>query len=272
MNTINYYEVHKFSAGALALVVHAVFLSLLYFSFNWHVKMPPNMIVEMWDKLPEPASEIPPEIPPLPIPVFQKTEIISIPKVVEPVLKEKADIVFKDKKKKKTEPAKKTEPIVNKPSIQDDKARQKAVDDQLALAQAVLEKKARQEELNKQIADIEKSARESERIQARRAKMRSELSEATNSEVAKFKDLIQAKISRNIIMPPDVADNAEAIFLITVLPDGSVMDNVKLEKSSGNAAYDNAAERAIYKAQPLPMPQNAELSRMFRELRLSVKP
>jgi colicin import membrane protein len=69
-----------------------------------------------------------------------------------------------------------------------------------------------------------------------------------------------------------VAEKAEAIFLVTVLPGGSVMDNVKLEKSSGNAAYDSAAERAIYKAQPLPVPQDPELARMFRELRLSVKP
>jgi colicin import membrane protein len=49
-------------------------------------------------------------------------------------------------------------------------------------------------------------------------------------------------------------------------------DGVKLIKSSGNAAYDSAAERAIYKAQPLPLPQEEALARMFRELRLSVKP
>jgi colicin import membrane protein len=70
-----------------------------------------------------------------------------------------------------------------------------------------------------------------------------------------------------------VPDSAEAKFMVIVLPGGSVMnDGVKLIKSSGNAAYDSAAERAIYKAQPLPMPQDEALARMFRELRLSVKP
>jgi colicin import membrane protein len=230
------------------------------------------MIVEMWDKLPDSISEISPPIPPPPIPVFQKAETITLPKLTEPVTNAKADIVFKEKKKDKIKPVKKPEPVVKKAPTQEEKTRQKTVEDQSALAQAAMEKKAKQEELDKQISDIEKSARESERIQARRAKMRSELDEATSSEVTKYKELIQAKISRNIIMPPDVAESAEAIFLVTVLPGGSVMDNVKLEKSSGNTAYDNAAERAIYKAQPLPMPQDAELSRMFRELRLSVKP
>lgn len=231
------------------------------------------MVVEIWESLPEPVTETT-TMPSTPIPVFQKSETISIPKVTEPVVVAvaKADIVIKDKKKKKIESVKKVEPAVKKTSNQEEKIHQKSDEDKKVLAQSEQDRKAKQEELDKLIADTEKSARESERIQERRAKMRSELDEATKSEVAKYKELIQAKISRNIIMPPDVADNAEAIFLITVLPGGSVMDNVKLEKSSGNTAYDNAAERAIYKAQPLPMPQDAELSRMFRELRLSVKP
>jgi colicin import membrane protein len=58
---------------------------------------------------------------------------------------------------------------------------------------------------------------------------------------------------------------------VTVLPGGDVMDVVLL-KSSGNTAYDNAAERAIYKAQPLPLPDDAGLQKMFRELRLTIRP
>lgn len=95
---------------------------------------------------------------------------------------------------------------------------------------------------------------------------------ATQGEVARYKDMIQSKIRRNIANTADVPENAEAIFFVTVLPGGLVMDNVKLLKSSGNAAYDSAAERAIFKAQPLPLPQDPAVARLFRELRLSVKP
>jgi colicin import membrane protein len=50
-----------------------------------------------------------------------------------------------------------------------------------------------------------------------------------------------------------------------------VLDAVRL-KSSGNTAYDEATERAIYKAQPLPMPTDPVLKKRFRELRLTIRP
>jgi colicin import membrane protein len=251
---------------------------LLYFSINWHVKTPSPVAFEMWDKLPDPIVEVipAPPPPPLPVPVLQKAEILAIPKVIEPAPTPKAEIVFKEKKKKTVTPkvtpiapVKKETPAVKSAPKPEENTQQQAIEKQRALDQ---DKLAKTQELDKMLADAKQAAREAERIQERKAKMRAEAGEATNSEVAKYKELIQAKISRNIIMPPDVAEKAEAIFLVTVLPGGSVMDNVKLEKSSGNAAYDSAAERAIYKAQPLPVPQDPELARMFRELRLSVKP
>jgi len=251
MSTLAYYEPHKFSAGALALIVHAIFFTLLYFGFNWHVKPPQGMIVDMWDKLPD----VPPEIVPAPLPPppeLPKVEAVVAPKVVEPVAPVKAEIEYKDKKKKKkNEKIKKEAPPVKAQPKQDGKAWQK--------------------ELEIQQAAAARAAREDERAQSLQAKMRAEMDAATQGEVAKYKDLISDKIKRNKINPPDLAENSEAIFLITVLPGGTVT-NVKLEKSSGNAAYDSAAERAIHKAEPLPMPQDTSVARMFRELRLSVKP
>ena len=46
----------------------------------------------------------------------------------------------------------------------------------------------------------------------------------------------------------------------------------ELTKPSGSAAYDSAVERAIKKAQPLPLPPDAALFDRFRELRLTVRP
>ncbi len=250
MSTLAYYEPHKISAGALALVVHTIFFSLLYFGINWHVKTPQSMQVEMWDRLPEPAPEILPE--PIPQPVLPKTEPIVAPKVVEPVAPPKADIELKDKKKKKAEKIKKEKPAAKTPPKPDEKTQKR--------------------ELEIQRAAEARMAHENARIQELQAKMRAEMDAATRGEVERYTGLIGAKIKRNIADTTDVPENAEAIFMVIVLPDGSVMDNPKLLKSSGNAAYDSAAERAIYKAQPLPLPQDPALARMFRELRLSVKP
>ena len=66
-------------------------------------------------------------------------------------------------------------------------------------------------------------------------------------------------------------DNAKAEFVVTLLPGGSVL-SAKLTRSSGMEAYDSAVERAIYKSQPLPLPQDVALFNKFRELHLIFSP
>ena len=82
---------------------------------------------------------------------------------------------------------------------------------------------------------------------------------------------IQNKIRRNIVMPPSVADDARAEFLVTLLPGGTVL-KVELKKSSGNAIYDDNVERAIWKASPLPLPADVAMFNKFRELKLGFRP
>jgi colicin import membrane protein len=264
MSSLAYREPQKFSAALLALVVHSVFFSLLYFGVNWHVQSPQARVVEMWASLPEVVPAL--EVVPTPLPPLQVEEVPKIEKItpkVEPVPPVKADIELKNKKKKKELELKaKQEELAQKAekTKQDEKAMQLEVE------------KQRTEKLELEKQRLEKyNAQENAKLQQQQAKMRAETDAAFQGEVTKHTDLIRAKISRNIVMPPDVPASAEAKFMVIVLPGGSVVD-VKLLKSSGNSAYDSAAERAIYKAQPLPMPQDVALARVFRELRLSVKP
>ena len=79
---------------------------------------------------------------------------------------------------------------------------------------------------------------------------------------------IKAKIEQNTSAPEGMSGNPRAEFSIVLLPTGEVL-SVKLVKSSGNIAYDGAVERGIFKSAPLPVPpNNPELFREFRELRL----
>lgn len=82
---------------------------------------------------------------------------------------------------------------------------------------------------------------------------------------------IRAKIHDNIIEPPNVSKKVRAEFLVTLLPGGVVL-NVKLIKFSGDAAYDDAVERAILKSQPLPLPADVAMFKNFRELKLGFEP
>jgi colicin import membrane protein len=245
MSATVYYEPYKLPAGILALVVHSMFFALLYFGFNWN-RQPfssPTMSVELWPSLPEEAVASPPKVEEVvPPPPPQK-------KIVEP------DIVMPDKKKIETKPVEtkpeKKKPVPKpvervkhkadtpKPAVQNPEARRIA-DEQAALQQA---EQARQEE---QAA-------------------------AKGRVVDEYKAKIQAKIRSKIVEPPDVANDARAEFLVTLLPGGAVL-KAELRKSSGNAAYDNAVERAIFKSDPLPLPPDVQLFNQFRELDLVFKP
>jgi colicin import membrane protein len=68
-----------------------------------------------------------------------------------------------------------------------------------------------------------------------------------------YSDKVIGKIKPLIVLPPDIVGNPEAVFDLELLPTGDVT-GVKLRTSSGNRAYDDAVDRAIRKASPLPRP------------------
>ncbi|MDH5535118.1 MAG: cell envelope integrity protein TolA, partial [Betaproteobacteria bacterium] len=98
-----------------------------------------------------------------------------------------------------------------------------------------------------------------------------ERASAQQREIDKYKNLISARIRRFIVEPPNLQGNPEVEFDVVVLPGGEVL-SVKLRKTSGIAVYDSAVERAIYKAQPLPLPPDASLHKDFRDLNLKFRP
>jgi colicin import membrane protein len=87
---------------------------------------------------------------------------------------------------------------------------------------------------------------------------------------AEYQARIRAKIKANIVVPPDISGNPEAVFDVVQLPTGEVLGEPRLVKSSGHRGYDEAVLRAILKSQPLPRPERPEL--FVRELRLNFTP
>ncbi|MDD5300655.1 MAG: TonB C-terminal domain-containing protein [Gallionella sp.] len=232
--TAYYYEPNKLPAGILALLVHGVFFALLYFGFSWQTLPPATMSVDLWQSLPDEVA-VPPAV--------EKTEPPKVEEAVPPQPEIKPDIVLPDKKKVEAKPVEekkkpKAKPVVQKPSIS--KAEQQA-------------------------------AREKAEQEAREKAEQAERAAATGRVVDEYTGKIAAKIRSRIVLPPDVADDARAEFLVTVLPGGSVLPP-RLLKSSGNAAYDNAVERAIIKSQPLPLPPDSAMYNRFREMKLGFRP
>jgi len=113
-------------------------------------------------------------------------------------------------------------------------------------------------------AQADREARET----AARAKARAE-TDARSAAQADWIRRIQGKIRGNVILPPELPGNPEAIFEVVQLPTGEIID-VQLRKSSGVRAYDEAVQRAILKSSPLPRPDRPE--QFQRALTLRFRP
>src|SRR5262249_13100616 len=82
---------------------------------------------------------------------------------------------------------------------------------------------------------------------------------------------IKLKVRGRVVVPPGMNGNPKAIYSVTLLPGGEVLD-IKLVKSSGVPAYDAAVERAIRAAEPLPVPSESELFQQLREAKYEFSP
>lgn len=255
MSAMVYHEPNKLPAGMLALAVHIAFFALLYFGFSWQTQMPEIMSVELWQSLPDVApappvaAKVEEVIPPTPKPAPPKPELI------------KPDIVIPDKKpEKKIEIKPVVKPEIKPPEKPKVKPVEKPVENTKVKPVVAKPTEAKSAKPAQPSAAEQQAARDQAAQQA-----------AVGRVVDEYISKIRSKIKNNIVMPPDVADDARAEFLVTLLPGGRVM-NTRLSRSSGNAAYDNAVERAILKSDPLPLPADTGLFNRFRELKLGFKP
>ena len=90
-------------------------------------------------------------------------------------------------------------------------------------------------------------------------------------EVDKYKALIINAISQRWILPENADSTLSSQFRIRLAPNGSVLE-VSLTRSSGDPILDRSAQSAIYKASPLPVPQDPTTFNLFRDISLTVRP
>jgi colicin import membrane protein len=136
-----------------------------------------------------------------------------------------------------------------KPEPKRDLAAEKRLKEQVALEEKRIDEQRKERELRELIARQQAAARD--------------------KALLTWTDKIRAKIRGNIILPRDIPGNPEAIFDVTLLPSGEVL-NVRKRQSSGHPGYDDAVERAIMKSSPLPLPDDRAVFR--RDLELKFRP
>lgn len=229
----------RLSAAVLAVFVHLLLFTFLFLGVRWSSKAPEAVMVELWTT------------PPVSEPVQEKVEPPPKPESPKPL------------PKVEPRPEPKSEPVLKKPDIAIEKEKKAP--------------KPKPEPPNQENLKFDLTARMREQLANELAKS------APRAEIVKpsapppsapsidsgYTARIRGKIRGNIAVLQEIQGDPEAIFDVIQLPTGEVI-SVRLRKSSGNKAYDDAIERAILKSSPLPRPDRQD--QFQRQLELKFRP
>lgn len=265
-------EPGKKYALAFTFMVHAGLIAALFLGVQWKRSAPDVMEVELWSSRPTPATQVLPPPPPPP-PEVKPEPPKPVPKVEpkpEPLPPKKPDIAIKEEKKppkpepKKPEPKPELKPEPKKPEPKPETRKPEVKPETKPQPTAPDFSK----ELSRETSDLKPRANAQQLANAAAAE--SEQRASSNKRgLADYAAKIRGKVRGNIVLPPSIQGNPEAIFAVDQLPSGEILA-VKLKRSSGNPGLDTAIERAILKSSPLPKPDDPALFQ--RELTIKYKP
>jgi colicin import membrane protein len=280
----------RWPAVTLAIAVHVVFIAVLVFSVRWQNKPPEPVVAELYapptrtpaveppvpKPVPKPAPEPEPAVEPAPAP----KPVIKPPPPIEQPDPRAAEIALKakqDEERRRREQAELDRREAERKDVEKREAEKKRQDEQKRVAEA-RERQVREAEALKAQAQRETQLRTQQQAE-RDAQIRAQQAErdarilaqqqqasARARALDEYIQRIRMKVRANVIEPGEISGNPEAIFEVVQLPTGDIIE-VKLRKSSGVRAYDDAVQRAIIKSSPLPRPTQPDLWERVLELR-----
>lgn len=269
------------NALGAALLMHGLLAAGLVFSMSWNPKPPPLVQVELWSiapaaqptpvpepapeqlPAPEPASKVvsKPATPPPPPPKSKAD--ISVQKKPEPPKRDLKEEARREAAKKAAEKRAAEKKAAEKKAA-DQKAAQKKLADEKAAQRREAIRKAELAKLLKVDTKAKASDQGKDMATKAGASQGAEIGEKTGVD-ADYVGLIQARIRTHIRYAERTAGNPEAIVIVEQLPSGEVTQ-VRLTQSSGVPTWDDAVQRAIVLASPLPKKKDGTVVRTL-ELR-----
>ena len=269
----------------MAMLLHALFVASLLFVFKFpnsviatplaieaslvsaeSLEMAPPPVV----KQPEPEPEPEPEREPEPEPE---------PEVEEPdeAEKERAEA---EERMRQEELASEQQRIRDEQEA-DRRKKEKEAEERRQKDEAELERK-RVEAEKKRLEDIERQRKENERLrqlaleqeaeELRVSEIREEeahLAAMSSGAMAKYQFALQQKIMRNWVAPASALPGIECVIDVRQSPGGDVI-SATVGRCNGDAAVRRSIEAAVFKASPLPEPEDRNLFQ--RDLRITFKP
>ncbi len=266
-----------------ALILHIIALSVIFLSFHFSDSIPTSLPQGLNSKPIQAVAIMPQQIK-------QQTNNIEQQQLTEHKKQQQAQADLKAAAEKtlqqqqqaaaklKAEQQAQQEKLAKLKEQQlQEQARLKKIADQKAAAlkkqelqaQALAAKKAQQLAQQKRQAQLQKELQRQlqDQLTAEQKSMAASKLKQTNNIVAQYKGLIAQAVIVN--RPPDTPPNITPLLLVKLTTSGNVI-SVELLKSSGNAALDQAAITAVYKASPLPVPKDASIfEQYFRQFTMT---
>jgi colicin import membrane protein len=157
---------------------------------------------------------------------------------------------------------------------QEEAERRRRQEEETERLRAEAERK-RLEDLERQRAENERRRREAEQAEIERRRQQELEAEERRLEAMQADDMarwvfaLQQAISRNFIPPASAPVDLECVVDVRQAPGGTVA-NVSIGRCNGDEAVRRAIEAAVFKASPLPAPENPRI--FERDLRITFKP
>ena len=238
----------RIRAIVYAVLVHAVVIGLAVIGFRWSMAPSAEPVVQ--------AVVVPEQ-------TARKSEAADKRAQEEEEARKKAEAEKRRqaelKKKQDEEQAQQRLLVERKKKEAEEKEKQKRA--------AELERKnedKRRQKLTEQSLQEQLAAEEKQRTDTARAARAATV-------VDKYKAMIRQRVSRSWNSPVGVAKGLKCVVHVRLTPGGEVL-SAAVVRSSGNEIFDRSVEYAVYKAAPLPLPEDPTLFDNFREIEFVFDP
>lgn len=238
----------RLRAIVYAVLVHAVVIGVAVIGFRWSVQSPPGEVIQAV-AVPETSARKPEETD-----KRAREEEEARRKAEEAERRREAEL-----KKKQDEEQAHQRLIAERKKKEAEEKQQKRAQEEQRKQEQTQRQKATEQTLKEQLVAEEKS-RQAAATAARAA-----------TEVDRYKALIRIQVTRNWNRPLGAAKGLKCVVNVRLAPGGKVL-SARVVRSSGNAVFDRSVENAVYKAEPLPLPEDPTLFDNFREIEFLFSP
>ncbi|MHB8742828.1 MAG: cell envelope integrity protein TolA [Sulfuricaulis sp.] len=259
----------RFRAIIYAVLVHAVVIGLLVIGFRWSVQPSSDQNVVQAVAVPEPA---PRQTPAVDQHAQQEQEAR---KKLEAEKSQQAELLKKQEVEREQEQEQEQAKAKVKAKVQAQALKREAAERK----QKQAEQQEQQEQAAAQARQQEEMRQQKHAIQSLQAQLAAEEKQRADSahaaqvasEVDKYTALIKQQVNRSWNRPVGEPQGLKCLVHVSLTPSGEVL-SVTVVRSSGDAAFDRSVEYAVYKAAPLPLPEDPSLFDNFREIEFWFNP